>query len=627
MDNKTKILIVFPPILIIILIFVANFIPFKGELSKTERQMLEFTPSDIMIKDDKHPTERRAVHVGREFKNPLDFDSYGIVGDSPPSPVEGDLVSGIDYNNGLSLIVISGKSKMAIINGIVAKEGDIINGMRIVKIEPNRVLVKNKTMQWLYLKKKEPREGQMSRLQSNLTFNIFLILIVLSLISCASTKTFKSQGNPPSKTQEDKPVLTKEEIPVETKVPKLKVPEFVPVKEDISPLQTKVVSIAARNTPLRDVLYTISEAANLNIVMEPGVNPELPITITLRNITVEDALNIIFDSVDYFYSIKDNILIVKAMGTEIFEIGLPNLIQEYKTDVGGDILSGVATGEGGEGAIAGNISMTSVSDKVSFQFWDALEKSLKTLLTTKNDEQEWALQPSFTVNRMTGTIMVTATKKDLKKVRDYIANLKKVLNRQVLIEARIVEVQLSEGLKYGIDWNQVSKWIGVGTIGIGTETFSDVVGSNNPNFQISVTESNNFSLLLKALQEQGEVKTLSNPRVSILNGQTAMLSVGRNVSFISSVETTTTTTEGVTPTVTFTVETSSILSGIIFGLVPYITNEGEITLTITPIVSNLVDLEAKTIGAGDNLVEIKLPTVDLREMSTTVKVSAGKWSS
>jgi type II secretory pathway component GspD/PulD (secretin) len=110
-----------------------------------------------------------------------------------------------------------------------------------------------------------------------------------------------------------------------------------------------------------------------------------------------------------------------------------------------------------------------------------------------------------------------------------------------------------------------------------------------------------------------------------MNGQTSMLSVGRNTSFISKVETTTT-TEGTSQVRTFTVETSSILSGIMFGLVPYINKEGEITITITPIVTNLVELEAKSVGtaADSSAVEIKLPVVDLREMTTTVRVMDGQ---
>lgn len=452
----------------------------------------------------------------------------------------------------------------------------------------------------------------------NRVSRIMLLTVFLALISCAST--------PPGKKEilksESEHMNIHEKIMPETKIPELKIPEYVPDKEVSSPLHTKTVSVTARNTPLRDVLYMVAEAANLNIVLERGVQPELPISITFKDIPIEQALNIIFDSVDYFYAVKDNILVVSAFGTDIFELGQPNVIQEYKTNVGGDILSGSSSGGGG--SVSGDVSLKSTSDSTSFQFWDAMEKTLSTLISSKNNKQGGASEVNYIVNRMTGTIMVTATKKDLEKVRDYIVNLKKVLNRQVLIEARIVEIQLSEGLKFGVDWSAVGKWLGNGKVRISANSFNSILQTGNPNIEINIFENDNLSFLLKALQEQGDVKTLSNPRVNIMNGQSTMLSVGRNTTFISKVETTTSSTAGATPLTTFTVNTNSILSGVMFGLVPYINSNNEITLTITPIVTNLVDLEAKTIGTASNSVEMKLPTVDLREMSTTVKVLDGQ---
>lgn len=449
-------------------------------------------------------------------------------------------------------------------------------------------------------------------------------ILCLSLVSCAyiQDRTAKKAG--PDVIAE---TLAAGRMQAETRQPTVAppAPDFLPVKEESSPLATQTVSVSARNTPLRDVLYTIAEVAHLNLIMEKGVDPEFPVTVTCKNIPVEDALDIIFDSADYFYEVENNLLIVKAMNTEIFEMGQPNVTQEYKVDVGGDILSGIASSsEQSNSSLSGDVSMKSVSDKTSFQFWDAVESSLKILLGTEAPLQDGVPRSSFITNRMTGTIMVTASKRSMINTRDYIRNLKKVLNRQVLIEARIVEVQLSEGLKYGIDWTEVGKWLGVGKMTLGTALFSDVVSTTGPNFQLGITENDNLSLVLRALEQQGDVKTLSNPRVNIMNGQTAMLSVGRNTTFISRVETTTTVSDASAPVTTFTVDTNSILSGIMFGLVPYIGSNGEVTLTITPIVSNLVDLEAKSIGSGGNSVEIKLPTVDLREMSTTVKVLDGQ---
>ncbi len=455
--------------------------------------------------------------------------------------------------------------------------------------------------------------------------NTIFILALFVLFSCASSEPLKTSGDieDPGQILEasDENIALQTDLPSD--IPEPDVPDFVPVKEGSSPLETKTVSVAARNTPLRDVLYTIAETANLNLVMEQGVQPDLPITMTFKELSVEDALNIIFDSVNYFYSIKNNILIVKAIKTEIFEIGQPNIIPEYSVEVGGDILSGTSSEAGGQSSISGDISMQSTSDKPSFDFWQSMENSLNTILSI-SAEGDTAGQSSFVMNRMAGTIMVTATKKDLQKVASYISHLKKIFNRQVIVEARIVEVQLTESLKYGIDWEHFFERLDGGNAAIGTDVFTEVVPTTSPVFNFSITNSGNLILVLKALQEQGEVKTLSNPRVNIMNGQTSMLSVGRNTTFISSVETTTT-TEGGSSVSTFTVETNSVLSGVMFGLVPYINSDNEVTMSITPIVTNLVSLDEKTVGtAGASSVEIKLPTVDLREMSTTVKVQDGQ---
>ncbi|MBI3592113.1 MAG: pilus (MSHA type) biogenesis protein MshL [Nitrospirae bacterium] len=444
-------------------------------------------------------------------------------------------------------------------------------------------------------------------------------LLVLS--SCSSTDIKREVQIP----KEAREIKTDRPAPSEPAIP-----DFVPVTEEISPLKTMIVDVAARNTPLRDVLHVIAEATGLNLVIEKGVDPEMQITMTLKNVTAEDALHNIFSAVDYFYTTKNNMLIVKAVDTRIFELGHPSVIQNYNVDVGGDIVGG-ATGSltaggtttGGTTTIKGNVTQSVKSDTTAFSFWDAIEKSLASILGTTAGQPAGApaaaIQQSFTVNRLTGTIAVTASKRNIERVEQFLETIKKVINRQVLVEAKIIEVQLSEGLKYGIDWTFLENWRGAGNINLGTRSFSSVVGATLPAFNVGITGTN-FTSLLNALQQQGEVRTLSNPRVNIMNGQTALLSVGRNTAFVSKVETTTTAAAGAAPITAFTVTTSNILSGIIIGIVPYINENGEISLTITPIISDLIRLEDRTVGSGGNQTQISLPTVDLRELSTTVKV-------
>ncbi|MCX5830112.1 MAG: hypothetical protein NTV58_19250 [Deltaproteobacteria bacterium] len=411
----------------------------------------------------------------------------------------------------------------------------------------------------------------------------------------------------------------------------LKTPDFVPVHEDVSPVKTRIVDLSARNTPLRDVLFIVAEATGLNLVMERDVNPEIPITLSLKNVTAEDALNKIFTSVDYFYTIKDNMLYVKATDTKVYELGHPSIIQAYSTDLGGDILGAAMSGKsggGGSNTLKGAISQKSESDKSAYNFWEVIEKSVEKLLGPAGGSTAPG-QQSFSVNRLTGTILVTATKKNLGKVETYINTVKQVMSRQVLVEAKVIEVTLSDSLQFGIDWTSVLSFSDRRVTSLSTANFSGIATATptTPVF-VASTIAPDLSAILKAIQVQGEIRILSNPRVNITNGQTAILGVGTNTSYISKIETTQTTTAGSAPTITFTVDTGSVLSGIMIGIVPYISESGEISMSVTPIVSDLVKLESQGLGttdsAGNRPYLIQLPQIDLRQLSTTVKVRSGQ---
>ena len=435
-----------------------------------------------------------------------------------------------------------------------------------------------------------------------------LILACSVLVSGCTTPKLKRKARRPKK-------IKKVQL---RQVPKLEIPDFAPVTEDLSPLKTRIVNISARGTPLRDVLHIIAEASALNLVMERGVDPDIPMTLILKNISVGDALTAIFAAVDYFYVVKDNMLIIKAVDTKIFEIGHPAITQTYSVSVGGDILSGAASAVGGSGGIRGTVTQSIQGDTTALDFWTAMEQSITSIIESQTPLDK-GVQESAIVNRMTGTIFVTAGKRNLERVEQFITTVKKVISRQVMIETRIIEVQLTESMKFGIDWSLVAD-LSSSQITFG-QNFSSAVSSTLPAFNINLT-GGDFTSVLRALQQQGEVRTLSNPKINIMNGQTALLSVGRAENFISKVETTTTT--GTNPVTTFSITTGNVLSGIVLGIIPFINELGEISMTITPIISNLVKLKNVSVGTGGNRTEISLPTVDLRELSTTVKVRDGQ---
>ena len=476
-----------------------------------------------------------------------------------------------------------------------------------------------------------------------------------------------------------------QELKKQPPFPALKTPDYQPVSDDVTPAKTRLVNIQARNSALGDILHVIAETAGLNLIINDGVQQDRSITITLKRVTADDALSTVLNAADYFYTIKDNTVTVDSTGTKTFELGHPAMVQGFNIEVGGDILgSGASVSAGGSGGgssnIKGTISQTNKSDAKAFDFWESLEKALQGMLgkseaqsakvetatLTNRTSATGAVSTSQTktiveqpqktavpapdagksgedsgprqhvvINRLTGTIMVTATRKNLQHIESYLDTLRKTLNRQVLVEARIIEVRLDDSLKFGIDWGFISSIKGFGQLAGGygaaisaAEGIQKAVDNAAPNFRVGAITSGSqgsISGLLTALKTQGEVKTLSNPRINVMNGQSALLSVGRNTNYIAKVTSTTTTAAGSTPTITYSVETGNVLDGIMLGLVPYINNKGEISLTITPIVSHLVDLpEAKVGGDINNQITIKLPIVDLRELSTTIRIRNGE---
>ncbi len=515
-----------------------------------------------------------------------------------------------------------------------------------------------------------------------------LLVTMGTLVGCASSSSIK-QATPPRsaldtalvpQSGKQDPFVQQNMKEMLPPLPALKTPDYQPVSDDVTPAKTRLVNIQARNSALGDILHVIADTAGLNLIINNGVQQDRPITISLKRVTADDALATVLLSADYFYTIKDNTVTVDSTGTKSFELGHPALVQGFNVEVGGDILGSAASlsasGGGGSSNIKGTISQTIKSDSKAFDFWESLEKALqgmigkpeaqsgkvetatqtnrtsatgvtttsqtKTIIEqplkpatiapmadTRPGSEESGPRQQVVINRLTGTIMVTATRQNLQRIENYLDILRKTLSRQVLVEARIIEVQLNDTLKFGVDWSFLGdiKWFNTAGIplgGFGNVTTTLDASIKNGTFRLGYT-GGNASALLNALKTQGEVKTLSNPRINVMNGQTALLTVGRNTNYVSKVTTTTTTAAGSAPTISYSVETGNVLSGIILGLAPYINNRGEISLTITPIISDLVKLEDKNIGTDPtNQITISIPTVDLRELSTTIKVRNGE---
>ncbi|HHS48966.1 MAG TPA: hypothetical protein ENM99_03800, partial [Desulfurella acetivorans] len=271
---------------------------------------------------------------------------------------------------------------------------------------------------------------------------------------------------------------------------------------------------------------------------------------------------------------------------------------------------------------------------------------LKAMLSKQG---KYSLDPSI------GLLVVRDKEKNLNLISKYIQNLKSHYNSQVLLEVKIVEVNLNDSSSYGINWNALLRAangrftvqqnlsnIPENSLNVLTsssnypqqisgQTFpfnpgifgtAPPVATNESNMPTGIAatfNTNNFGVLLNALAQYGNVKIISNPRILVTNGQPALISVGKSISYVQSVQVTTTTVAGGTSTTQPTVNLNSVFDGVMLGVIPYINNSTNVVnLSITPIKSTLLSLTPTTIGQNS----YTLPQVNLEEATTQISAKS-----
>jgi len=318
------------------------------------------------------------------------------------------------------------------------------------------------------------------------------------------------------------------------------------------------------------------------------------------------SLSKILSQVDYSFELQDDVIVVKYLITKKYHLPVPHVTQDFSTAIGGNLLGSGET----KGMMRGEVQVIN-KFKEPMDFWKMIEDNLKKIL---GPEQAGVF---MLIDRPLGIITVTAPNSTHEKVETYLKNIKKELFRQVIIEAKIIEVILNKSSQMGIDWSNLAKTTLTGRIGQGGILYF----KRNIIDQVTFNALD-FNLILGALANYGETRVLSSPRVTLMNGQTATLTVGENIRFIDKVETTANTQ---TQTVSYSVSTSSILSGVGVAVLANILNQEEVVLYIVPITSELREpIEYMTFGGTQTGSQVGLPRVKLKEMSTFARLRQGE---
>ncbi|KPL00534.1 MAG: hypothetical protein AMJ91_04270 [candidate division Zixibacteria bacterium SM23_73_3] len=427
--------------------------------------------------------------------------------------------------------------------------------------------------------------------KSNSTKGILPVLIVfLFLSSCASNLA----------QQDVNQAMTRIEDREETPPPIPPELSFSPVLE-VESEKEKLFSFSAKEIALEDVLYPLSKEAGFNIIWDKEVDPKTRVSVSFEDLTLKEALDVTFAPTDYLYTMNSPTLLVKLIDTRIFELGYVPIKINSQMQVGGDVLGSIPN----VGGISGQFQIAGATDPDAVDLWKQVEEVIKNIISSEG---------KYFLNKLAGIVVITDRKKNLKMAEKFIERLKDTLERQVLIEAEVVEVTLEQAQSWGIDWSAVHSFL------LDNKTI-DLTATQSLGLPGSVVEftasRHDATLVLDVLGRFGEVNVLSKPRVNVMNGQTAMINVGRVISYW---ELTGLSAGAEVGQPIIFPQQKTVLLGLTMGVTPNISSDDFVTLQVVPIVS---DASTWSEFQFENQT-LKAPNIDIRETSTQVRIKNGE---
>lgn len=382
----------------------------------------------------------------------------------------------------------------------------------------------------------------------------------------------------------------------------------------------KKLTLRASGVSLKTLLSKIAQVTGSNVIYGPEVDLSASVFADCLDVPVWRALNTALFPLNYGFKIKDRDLVILSSQTRAFKLSLPPNTQSFSdrisneswTKTDGQDTSSASSNSSMDVKVGAGIFVESRDAGVSF--WDDIEKSLSEMISP---------QGKYSFNKLAGLVTVTDSPVVLDKVASYIDLVNREANKQILVEVKILEVTLSNESSFGIDWSAIYKSLGnIKQLSLS----SDFVTQNfvSPGvFSLfaagpkddSGSGSSGLSALVKVLEAQGKVRVLSQPKVMLLNNQSAMVQVGTVTSFVANT-TTTTSQAGLAST---SAATDQVQEGVSLRLMASIL-DGQILVQLTPVVTTLEQIRSIKMGSGTT---IEAPQTSTKSMHTLVKIKDG----
>ncbi|MCB9889098.1 MAG: tetratricopeptide repeat protein [Planctomycetes bacterium] len=371
--------------------------------------------------------------------------------------------------------------------------------------------------------------------------------------------------------------------------------------------------MASRDAALKDVMLTLFKDSGINLLIDDGVAGTA--TFDIKRVAPEAAFEALLRAYDLAYRWDGSFLHISRRDARTFDIDFP--MPEAGAPGSGAAGAPAAPAPGGgtvgaAGAAGGAAGALGAAITSNTSVWERLESDLRALTQGQGSDQ-----PRLIVNPNLGSVMVEARPSALRRVATYVATLRRRAARQVSIEARVLEVVLNDGFRAGVDFSLLPGFFNSrGTNHRGTLPGGAVVGTANQAgvdaFRVGFANVGQFSLLVDALEQQGQVRVLSSPRVSTLNNLTAQIRVVQQVPVIireridSEVGTRT----------EFSVRFEE--AGVAVDVTPQIGEDGVITCRVRPSITEVSGF----VETPDNL--IREPIFNRRSLTTTLRVRDGQ---
>ncbi len=425
--------------------------------------------------------------------------------------------------------------------------------------------------------------------------------------------------------------------------------------------------VSVRNVAAQDFFLGLVNGTGVNVVVHPSVSGS--VTLDLNNVTIDDVLRVTRDIYGYEYKHDRGIYTIYAneLRTEVFQINYLDVqrvgvsdtsVMIGRADSSGNNSnngSGNSSGSSGAGDTANLLNMIESTSKNKnsgsaltpgsrvqtlnkTDFWASLEKTITSIIGGATEDRSVMITPQA------GMIVVKALPHELSAVREFLERSELSVKRQVILEAKILEVSLSEGFEAGVNWGALSGQMGFADgSGVGVKTISDSMSrayDSNMNLLSATRDSSesyelpadnlfaaafqvaDITKVLSLLETQGTVQVLSSPRVSTVNNQKAVIRVGSDEYFVTGIANNQT-SNAATTTETPSIELSPFFSGISLDVTPQISEHGEVILHIHPVVSEVTDQE-KTFTVGSKEFALPLALRGIRESDSIVKAANGQ---